>query len=147
MKKLSALLCLVAVLFIYTSQLWAQPQSRCPDSATNNKKEDVALSNAFERCTEETGSFVSYMECVQQEYERQDARLNAAYKKLMASLEASQQSKLRDAQRAWVKFRDAYGDFLGGLSLSNAGMAFANSWDMRATADRAKQLEDALELQ
>jgi hypothetical protein len=35
-----------------------------------------------------------------------DAALNAAYKTLMAKLDAPAQARLRDAQRAWIAFRD-----------------------------------------
>jgi hypothetical protein len=35
-----------------------------------------------------------------------DASLNATYKSLMAKLDAAGQSRLRDAQRAWIAFRD-----------------------------------------
>ena len=45
--------------------------------------------------------------CTQKEDDVQDARLNAAYKKVMAGLNARQKAKLLAAQRAWIAFRDA----------------------------------------
>jgi len=45
--------------------------------------------------------------CTQKEDDLQDARLNAAYKKVMAGLNARQKAKLQAAQRAWIAFRDA----------------------------------------
>jgi uncharacterized protein YecT (DUF1311 family) len=35
-----------------------------------------------------------------------DDKLNAAYKKLMASIATNESSSLRDAQRRWIKYRD-----------------------------------------
>jgi len=53
-----------------------------------------------------------------------------------------QKSKLREAQRAWIKFRDSYGDFLYDPEGGTMARVRANDWNMQATADRARQLED-----
>ncbi|MDX7901349.1 lysozyme inhibitor LprI family protein [Aeromonas media] len=45
--------------------------------------------------------------CAFQDYQRADARLNAAYKKRVATLDKAQLDRLRTAQRAWITFRDA----------------------------------------
>jgi len=45
--------------------------------------------------------------CAFQDYQRADARLNAAYKKRVATLDKVQLDRLRTAQRAWITFRDA----------------------------------------
>ncbi|MGE6295661.1 lysozyme inhibitor LprI family protein [Aeromonas media] len=45
--------------------------------------------------------------CAFQDYQRADARLNAAYKKQVAALDKAQLDRLRTAQRAWITFRDA----------------------------------------
>ncbi|MNG13789.1 hypothetical protein D3C84_974900 [compost metagenome] len=45
--------------------------------------------------------------CAFQDYQRADARLNAAYKKQVATLDKAQLGRLRTAQRAWITFRDA----------------------------------------
>jgi uncharacterized protein YecT (DUF1311 family) len=44
--------------------------------------------------------------CYKAAYDAADARLNERYKTLMARLGKSDQDRLRDAQRAWVAFRD-----------------------------------------
>lgn len=103
------------------------------------------LSRAYERCMVEAGGVTFPMiYCMQQEYERQDARLNVAYKKLMDVLGDDRRATLREAQRSWIKFRDAYGDFLYDPDGGTLARVNANHWHMLATADRAKQLEDAL---
>ncbi|MFM4702730.1 lysozyme inhibitor LprI family protein [Aeromonas bivalvium] len=45
--------------------------------------------------------------CAFQDYQRADAKLNAAYKKRVATLDKAQLERLRTAQRAWITFRDA----------------------------------------
>lgn len=45
--------------------------------------------------------------CAFQDYQRADARLNAAYKKRVVVLDKAQLERLRTAQRAWITFRDA----------------------------------------
>lgn len=44
--------------------------------------------------------------CASQDYEREDARLNEVYKRLMAEMDKQGKDYLRDAQRAWIPFRD-----------------------------------------
>jgi len=52
-------------------------------------------------------STMGMIDCTGAELQLQDVRLNAAYRKTMASLNARQKTKLQAAQRAWVTFRDA----------------------------------------
>ncbi|MGL6547688.1 lysozyme inhibitor LprI family protein [Aeromonas hydrophila] len=45
--------------------------------------------------------------CAMQDYTKADAELNAAYRKLVATLDKDQLGRLKTAQRAWITFRDA----------------------------------------
>src|SRR5437868_2127442 len=45
--------------------------------------------------------------CISAETARQDKSLNAAYKSLQQVIAPARKPKLLDAQRAWLKFRDA----------------------------------------
>ena len=45
--------------------------------------------------------------CHQKRYERADKELNAVYAKAMKELTPAEQQKLKEAQRAWLKSRDA----------------------------------------
>ncbi|WP_348684923.1 lysozyme inhibitor LprI family protein [Aeromonas bestiarum] len=45
--------------------------------------------------------------CAFQDYQRADAKINTAYKKLAATLDKEQLGRLKTAQRAWITFRDA----------------------------------------
>jgi uncharacterized protein YecT (DUF1311 family) len=53
------------------------------------------------------GVTMAIVDCLNAELDVQDAELNATYKRVMASLEPDQKPRLLDAQRAWIKFRDA----------------------------------------
>ena len=46
-------------------------------------------------------------DCLKAEYERQDVRLNRAYRvALTAQLGEAERDQLRRAQRAWIRYRD-----------------------------------------
>lgn len=52
------------------------------------------------------GVTVAMADCTSAEIDVQDAKLNAAYQQAMRGLEEGPRQKLREAQRAWIKFRD-----------------------------------------
>ena len=64
---------------------------------------------AYDKCLAAPAgqSTMGMIDCTGAELQIQDARLNTAYRKTMASLNARQKAKLQAAQRAWVAFRDA----------------------------------------
>lgn len=103
--------------------------------------EDVKLSSTFERCMDETsGVTASMRDCNYVETARQDARLNVAYKAAMATRGSAEQVALRNAQRAWIKFRDAK----SGEALAGGGtldLIIADGAYLRETALRADELE------
>jgi uncharacterized protein YecT (DUF1311 family) len=54
--------------------------------------------------------------CENARYEKADRDLNAVYQQLMRQLDAGQQAKLRVAQNAWLRFREANADFEAGAA-------------------------------
>lgn len=50
--------------------------------------------------------------CENLRYERADEKLNAAYARLVTQVDQPRREKLKQAQRAWVAFRNANADFL-----------------------------------
>jgi uncharacterized protein YecT (DUF1311 family) len=100
------------------------------------------LSETFVSCLDKAGGVSAAMkECVSAEYKRQDERLNRSYIKLMGSLSAERRDALREAERTWLKFRDAncqYYDDPGGGSAAPIEASYCR---LKATADRAKELE------
>jgi len=84
------------------------------------------------------------LDCISAELDQQDSRLNEACKKLMSKLPKDRKQSLIEAQRAWIKFREAncgfYHDPNGGSAAHMAG----NECFLNATVDRAEELEKLL---
>jgi uncharacterized protein YecT (DUF1311 family) len=51
-------------------------------------------------------STMGMVECTNQAYEKWDKELNKVYKELMNNLPSDEQKVLKDAQKAWLKYRD-----------------------------------------
>ena len=107
---------------------------------------EAGSSKQFSTCMDKSGGITSSMiECIVTEEKLQDVRLNKAYKALSANLPPDRKKQLLEAQRAWIKFRDAncsfYNDPDGG-SMARVG---ANDCLMRATTERARELEALVE--
>ncbi len=60
----------------------------------------------YETCADET-STIGIATCVDGLHAAWDGRLNTAYQAVMNRLEGAQKTALRDAQRAWIAYRDA----------------------------------------
>ena len=50
-------------------------------------------------------------QCAAQEFQKADAELNKIYRELVKDAGAAEKAKLRAAQLAWIKFRDAHCDY------------------------------------
>ena len=75
---------------------------------------DDGYSTTYSACMDESGGVtMNMLDCMGSEAEQQDARLNENYKAAMQALTPAQQTQLRDAQRLWIKFRDADCALLG----------------------------------
>lgn len=104
--------------------------------------QDSPLSKRFSSCMDKSGGVTATMiDCMAEETERQDARLNKAYKALMASLNAPRKKQLQEAQRAWLKFRDGNCDFYFDPDGGSLARVSANDCVMTMTAQRARELE------
>lgn len=51
--------------------------------------------------------------CAGKEYKTADATLNRVYQQLVAMLDAEEKTQLKEAQTAWIKYRDANCEFVG----------------------------------
>ena len=79
--------------------------------------------------------------CITAENHRQDLQLNKAYKVLTAELSPPRRAQLQDAQRAWLKYRDANCAFYGDLDAGTLVRVNANSCMLTVTAKCARELE------
>ena len=69
---------------------------------------DTEMSQEYLKCIDRSNGVTSEMlDCISAEFTRQDARPNENYKRLMSKLSAKRKEGLLEAQRAWIKFRDA----------------------------------------
>jgi uncharacterized protein YecT (DUF1311 family) len=66
---------------------------------------DRGLSRAYHRCLGPNPSNAELGQCLEVEAELQEAWLNAAYRRKLASLPAARRAALRAAERIWVKRR------------------------------------------
>lgn len=100
------------------------------------------MTKQYGSCLDRAGGVTAAMhECIGSETKVQDVKLNANYKALVSKLSTERKNELLEAQRAWIKFRDAnckfYADPDGG---SMAGILASDCY-LQATAERAKELE------
>ncbi len=51
--------------------------------------------------------------CWGNEYKKADAKLNQTYKQLAAKLDEDEKAQLKNAETAWLKYRDANCEFVG----------------------------------
>lgn len=58
-------------------------------------------------CLDKAMTTAAMLECMNQEYQRLDEELNRVYADMMSRLNPDQRDALRQAQRAWLVFRDA----------------------------------------
>ena len=91
------------------------------------------------------GSTLSVLECTASELKAQDDRLNAAYKRLGATIKPERKDYLVGSQRRWMQFRDADCGLQAELAGKNFELLRLNNCYLYTTATRAKQLEDFIE--
>jgi uncharacterized protein YecT (DUF1311 family) len=100
----------------------------------------------MDMCLEKANGVTPDMiDCLQAEYERQDKRLNAAYKKAGVEITAQQKKQLVSSQRAWITFRDTYSSFLYDPDGGQIAHINSMSWLVKATDIRATELEEAVQ--
>jgi uncharacterized protein YecT (DUF1311 family) len=103
---------------------------------------DRELSQEYSACLEKANGITAEMiNCMLAETRRQDARLNENYKKLLSKSATERKNALIEAQRAWIRFRDANCGFYADPEGGSAARMAANECILNATADRAKELQ------
>lgn len=104
--------------------------------------DDTGLTKQFSICMDKSGGVtVDMLNCISTETKLQDTRLNKAYKEVIVQLSSSRKKQLQDAQRAWLKYRDANCNFYADPDGGTIASVSSNDCFMSATASRAKELE------
>ena len=105
--------------------------------------QEINLTKQFSVCMDKADGVTQHMvECIDAEIKRQDARLNKAYKALVADLNPERKKQLLEAQRAWLKFRDTNCAFYYDPDGGTIARVQAVDCMMTMTASRAKELEN-----
>src|SRR4051812_37195395 len=66
---------------------------------------DTLLTPEYHRCIKADSSNAGWGQCLEREDDRQEGRLNQAYRMVMARLPAPRKAALLTSERAWVKTR------------------------------------------
>lgn len=108
-----------------------------------SQAENSNLTKQFSVCMDKSGTTTQGMvECMGDEHQRQDVRLNKAYKALMGTQTPERKKQLQETQRAWIKFRDLNCAFYYDPDGGSMARINANDCVMSMTANRAKELEN-----
>lgn len=103
---------------------------------------DDGYSAAYSACVNKAGGeTASLVDCSNEELARQDARLNTAYKTAMSVLPDQNKQKLLEAQRVWIKFRDADCGVYYSLTGGTVDLLNGSGCELDMTKERADALE------
>ena len=128
----------------------------CADSANSSENatgRQNRQAGSYETCLDMSGGVTSEMRnCSAQEYAAQDGRLNSNYRRLMSALPRESAKSYREAQRAWIEFRDKQCDAEAEIEQPGTlALLIHDSCQIELTAERADWLisevrkwEDAL---
>lgn len=67
---------------------------------------------ASEKACEEAMTTAEMRDCVNRRYAKVDDELNRVYRRLLAQLDPKRRALLREAQKAWIEFRDKNAAFV-----------------------------------
>ena len=100
-------------------------------------------STQYNDCIDTSEGVTSVMlDCMADETNNQDKLLNINYKKVMLMLDKEKKLELKNAQRLWMKYRDANCNFFIGLSGGTIDSLNVTSCFLDMTAVRANDLDD-----
>jgi uncharacterized protein YecT (DUF1311 family) len=84
--------------------------------AASQVEEKHPIDRWIEACIDKDSSTAGMMKCITQGYQKWDTELNRVYKALRKQLsDAKGKETLRNAQRAWLKYRDAEFETVGAV--------------------------------
>jgi uncharacterized protein YecT (DUF1311 family) len=117
-------------------------QTTKPDAAAAAAEQDDA--DREDPCPEARNQH-ELNQCAARARDKADAELNKVYRELIKDTGTTERAKLRAAQLAWIKFRDAHCDY---ETIGNKGGSIypmVSSFCLaRVTNDRVKQLREIL---
>jgi uncharacterized protein YecT (DUF1311 family) len=135
--------------YFYTVLIGLVALSSFPSVSRTATSSEPSYSEAFQSCIKRSGQTDPAIgACESGEFGRQDAALNAVYKKLNAKLDPARKVSLQKAERAWVQFRDAQCAYESSADASaSLGPIIMQKCRMRLTYNRVQELEQMLDLE
>ena len=108
------------------------------------------LAPGLEACLEKNGSTAGMQDCYFRAHAHQDKILNENYRAAMRACgdapdPAACRAKLRDAERAWIRYRDAMADYIGHSSGASLRLVISAEFMASETAKQARYLDAALQ--
>lgn len=119
------------------------------NAASTDYQAPRRLSETFAACMANAGSqTIPSADCLMDERDRQDARLNKVYKELIGKLQGDRRDRMVEAQRAWVQMHEKDGVFEASIfdELGPVGNLDGLEFKALAISERADLLEKYLEL-
>lgn len=107
------------------------------------------ITQTFTTCMERADTdTIAQADCLTDERDRQDARLNRVYKGLLGLLKGSQREQIVQAQRAWIQLQEKDGAFEASVfdNLGQVGNLQGVENQMLRICERANRLENYTEL-
>lgn len=108
-----------------------------------NANAGVLRDSYYDCAASNDGSTWTMQACVAAEFDYQDARLNAAYRNVMAKLSGHKRSELKSEEKQWISERDSVCSWDARVE-GQAQRIEANICALKRTAERATQLESTL---
>lgn len=110
------------------------------------------IESGFNVCSNHANSTHEMLECAANGYKRADAQLNSVYREIVNPLQGKADSdsvetlsRLKAAQVAWIKFRDAECSFVGAENLGGSlERVSTNGCLVRMTIQRVKELTNVI---
>ena len=103
----------------------------------------AATRESYQKCIDASEGITPKMQdCIAEEYEYKNDRMNTAFAQLLQRLDGDAQARLRGAQRDWIARGDT--DCVPGEDPGQAQMLVSDDCSMQLTAARAAELEKML---
>ena len=122
------------------------PQTTAVSDSENHMPQ--GLSDTLVKCMAGAAGTLAQAECLTDERERQDVRLNNAYRKLISRLQDERRDRMVTAQRAWVQLQQRDGAVRESIldDIGQVGNLQSVENDARAIRQRADLLERYLDV-
>jgi len=105
----------------------------------------VAISSSvYAKCERNEYGVYEENTCAYEAQEKADKQLNVVYRDLMSVQDEEGKKKLKAAQMAWIKYRDAELTFVYSVESGSIGQLVAANQHERITRERTKILSDWL---